>query len=182
MKKAVINHEMTAMLRELIGQMFLSYDYASFFEEQVYGNLKINTEKFSIELRNEIEKFPFYDTVEDISCFSCKKRLPEEPFTPYSQGEPIAKKEIHEKIRSVQIVNDTINVNQGEYQCSFDMAVIIHTTEHRYIFSRGWFFGETIDVNVDRRFDDIYSIQQVIDDWSNDGENEVVVKRSTKSL
>ena len=62
------------------------------------------------------------------------------------------------------------------------MAVIIETENHKYIFSRGWFFSETIDISVDEEFDNIYPISKVVEDWADEGENKVNVVRTIKKL
>ena len=103
------------------------------------------------------------------------------PFKPYCE-EKSEKHTINENVISVSIIEDSVSVNDGEYDIAFDMAVVIKTDKHSYMFSRGWFFSETIDISVDKEFNEIYPINRVVKDWSEDGENKVDVSRNVRKL
>jgi len=181
MVTAKFTDEMIKIITSMIGKVFCSYECGNTFDNQTYCNFQINLEDSSIEFMNEVKDFPFYDSSEELSTFSCKKLPLNTLFKPYC-GEPSKKHLINEEITSVSIVNDEITINNDEYSISFDMAIIIDTTSHKYTFSRGWFFGEEIDISKDLDFNDVYPIHNVIEDWSEDGENDVKVIRTKKVL
>lgn len=149
--------------------------------QTAYGNLQLNTEHFSVELRNEVHTFSLFSEVEDVSCFSCIFKRAGTIFEPFCE-EPWKTVPINEKITGVSIVSDTVIVNDDEYAITFDMAVIIKTEKHQYSFSRNWFFSETINLSVDKGLDDVYPISRVIADWNDDGNRRVSVQRSIVSL
>ena len=168
MVQAKFTSEMIDCLRKLIGESFVSYDGA-IMNQTAYGNLQLNTEHFSVELRNEVHPF---------SCIFKRAGTIFEPFC----EEPWKTVPINEKITGVSIVSDTVIVNDDEYAITFDMAVIIKTEKHQYSFSRNWFFSETINLSVDKGLDDVYPISRVIADWNDDGNRRVSVQRSIVSL
>ena len=179
MVTARISDEMAEMLKTVVGDAFCSYECGVAEFGETYGNLRMNFGKSAVELSNLVRELPFYDGKEDISCFACKRA--DEPFEPYCE-EPGETYAVNEKVVSVHLVCDEISINDGAYEIAFDMAVIIGTERHAYTFSRGWFFSETIRISVDREFDEIYPIERVIGDWSDEGENQVRVRRSVRKL
>lgn len=180
MVQAKFTSEMIDCLRKLIGESFVSYDGA-IMNQTAYGNLQLNTEHFSVELRNEVHPFSLFSEVEDVSCFSCIFKRAGTIFEPFCE-EPWKTVPINEKITGVSIVSDTVIVNDDEYAITFDMAVIIKTEKHQYSFSRNWFFSETINLSVDKGLDDVYPISRVIADWNDDGNRRASVQRSIVSL
>ena len=181
MVKAKFSNEMLEYIKKMVGHTLCSYEYGKMVQNEAYGNLQINLDSFAIEILNEVKELPFFDSTEDISYFTCEKKSLSEPFKPYCE-EPCKKHLIDEKVLSVYIVEDSISINDGEYDITFDMAIIIETCNHKYIFSRDWFFSETISISLDEEFDNIYPISNVIEDWSDEGENKVEVKRRKYSL
>lgn len=181
MVTARFSSEMIAMLKRVVGDDFCAYSCGSVAFDETYGNLRMDFGKASLELSNLVRELPFYDATEDISCFTCESKRSNEPFKPYCD-EPSETYSVNEKVVSVHLVNDVISVNDGEYEITFDMAVVIETVGHRYVFSRGWFFSETIQISVDMEFDEIYPVERVMEDWSDEGENQVRVRRSVRKL
>lgn len=181
MIKAKFSDEMINILKSMIGNILYSYECGNTIQNEAYGNLQLNLKDFSIEILNEVSEFPFYNSSEEISCFSCKKKSSSETYKTYCE-EPIEKHVINEKITSVALVEDDVNVNNGEYEIRFDMAIVIKTDKHKYIFSRGWFFDEVIYITVDNEFDKVYPISKVVEDWSDDGENKINVVRTVRKL
>ena len=53
------------------------------------------------------------------------------------------------------------------YEITFDMALVITTSAHKYIISRGWQFDEILDGHVDRELNDIYPVEKVVEEWNN---------------
>ena len=181
MIQARFTKEMINILKSCIGEKLLSYEYGVSLPGEAYGNLKLNFDTFSIELLNEVKETPFFDETEEISSFSCKKIKANTPFEPYCK-ETVSLVEINEKVRCVSVVTDCISVNRGEYEIVFDMALVVQTENQQYIFSRGWFFGEVITHFADKNTDCIYPVETVIEDWSDEGKNEVLVSREVKLL
>lgn len=181
MIKAKFSNEMLKIMKSMVGKVFCSYECGNMVPNQAYGNLQINLDDFAIEILNEVKEFPFFDSTEDISHFSCRRKLLNESFKPYCV-EPSEEHWINETILSVHIIEDNIYINNGEYVISFDMAIIIETSKHKYMFSRGWFFSETIDISVDEDIDDVYPQSRVVEDWSDEGENIVKVIRTSIKL
>ena len=62
MVQAKFTSEMIDCLRKLIGESFVSYDGA-IMNQTAYGNLQLNTEHFSVELRNEVHPFSLFSEV-----------------------------------------------------------------------------------------------------------------------
>ena len=181
MIKAEFSTDMLKMIKGMVGRTLCSYECENMISGEAYGNMQINLDGYSIEILNEVTELPFYDSTEDISCFTCKLKTPGEFFEPYCEGTS-EKHFINENILSVCIVEDSISVNDGDYDIKFDMALIIETSKHKYMFSRGWFFSEIIDISVDKEFGCIYPIDRVIEDWSDDGDNKVNVTRTVRKL
>lgn len=179
--KAKFSSEMLKNIKDMVGKVFFSYECGNMVLDEVYGNIQINLDNFSIEILNETNEMPFYDLMEDISYFTCKKKSLNKSFRPYC-GEKSEKHMINDTIMAVYIVDDNISINNGEYDIDFDMAIIIETSKHKYTFSRGWFFSETINISVDKEFDEVYPISKVVEDWSDEGYNQVKVIRNINLL
>ena len=88
----------------------------------------------------------------------------------------LSKKEI------IEIINDVIEVNDGEYEISFDRAIIFRTDKKDIMFSRDIWFSEVITINENDDYDAVYSIDQVVEAWSDEGENKVNVVRTSRKL
>ena len=112
MVEAILTEEMKNSLRELIGENFVSYECGKTFNT-AYGNLRINTSKISIEIENFEKEMPFFDETEEIAVLQCEKIDPNKPFQPYCI-EPFQIYEVGEIIKSIEIIKDKINVNNGE--------------------------------------------------------------------
>ena len=185
MVSAKFTSEMRQMLKNMVGKIFVSYEYLkeNNLPNQTYGNLRIHMEDCAIDLTNEEKTFPFFDGREDMSCFSCKRVDKNVPFQPFvvTDARTVAY-EVGEQIARVEIMNDTININQGEYVISFDTALIIQTTSHIYMFARGLWFSEIISIRSDDDYEKVLSMEKLIDSWSNEGEDSVKIKRTITSL
>ena len=139
MVEAKFSSEMIEIIKSMVGNVFRSYECGNMVPNEAYGNQQINLDKFLVEFLNEVKELPFYDSTEDISQFTCKKKSLSESFRPYCE-ESNEKHLINENVLSVYIIDDSISINDGEYNIDFDMAIIIETDKHKHIFSRGWFF------------------------------------------
>ena len=152
-----------------------------------YCKIGIETDNGCLDVYNEETPVDWFDTEgekakEDISVFSCKERKNSEEFIPYISDSGIIKHNVNELINSIKIVSDYIKVNNGEYSIDCDIAIIIQTDSHEYIFSRGWFFSEEIYVSVDSDINNIYSVDDEIKAWNNDGDYSVEIQRIVKEI
>lgn len=174
-------NDMLSLLKTLKGQCFLSCEKEKSIidDDSVYGNIRLNFENTSIDLVNEQELFEGFE--EELACFSCIKVNSNQKFLPNAVGktEVIAKKGVVEKI---EIATDTIDLNHGETIIESDSAIIFYTDCSCYTFARTVWFSEVISILSDKSYDSICPISKVIESWSNDGENEVTVKRKITEI
>lgn len=188
MIKAKFSNEMKKQLEKLKDSIFVKYIIDNETKGiSTYCKLGIDSTNVCLDILNEETSMDWFVNdegicKEDISVFSCKVRQDKEIFEPYIEESDVIEIDVNEKIDNVHIVSDVIDVNNGEYIIDYDMAIIIETEKHKYIFSRGWFFNEEIYVNIDKDIDDIYSIKEVKESWSNDGELTVKVNRMVKEI
>ena len=84
--------------------------------------------------------------------------------------------------KDIEIVNDSICINDGEFEISFDQAIIIRTESKLIMFSRDIWFSEDITISEHDDYNSIFPIYQVVDSWSDDGENKVNVIRTSRNL
>lgn len=188
MIEAKFSNEMLQYLGKLNNSWFIKY----ITDDETGGNstyckLGIDSDNVCLDIFNEETNVDWFVSgnkiqQEDISVFSCAIRNDGEKFQPYLGESQIIAIDVNEKIGKVEIVSDLIDVNNGEYTIDYDMAIIIETEKHKYIFSRGWYFDEEIYINVDKSIDEIYPIREVQESWSNDGEFVVKVSRVVKTI
>ena len=177
---ATLNEDMVELLKNLKFSNFISYECGK-THNTAYGNLRINTNKGSIELSNIEREISFFDITEDVACFECKVSNSAIEFKPYCI-EPFEVFEIDGKIENIEIINDVIEVNDGEYEISFDRAIIFRTDKKDIMFSRDIWFSEVITINENDDYDAVYSIDEVVEAWSDEGKNKVNVIRTSKKL
>jgi len=182
MVNMTFTQEMIGIIASIKGQTMISYECAEIDEwSRTYGNFRINMDGYSIEITNEQKVVPFFDTTEDIAGFDCKKVEPQSTYTPGVIGD-VQVVPVDEIVHSVEIITDVINVNHGEYEISFDNAIIIHTEYQTIMFSRDIWFSEVITISDNDDFDSIYPVESMVEEWSNDGEDEVSVQRTKQTL
>ena len=75
---ATLSSEMLDLLRGMIGNELVSYECAV-QNNEIYGNLRINTSGGAVEVVNEVQKLPFFDGCEDISFFRCCEASTDKP-------------------------------------------------------------------------------------------------------
>lgn len=183
MVKAKFSMKMIENLAKLKNSVFLRYIIDNETNGvSSYCKVGLDSDAIRLDLLNEeigVDCFDSDENIkkEDITVFSCKIRKNGESFKPYLENSEVISVPINETIKAIYVVSDIIDVNRGEYCIDYDMAVIIETSEHKYIFSRGWFFCEEIYITVDKDINDIYSVQDVKKSWNNDGEFIVKVDR-----
>lgn len=182
MVKATFTDEMKKILSNMTGRQFVSYECEKDDGfSRAFGNMRINTDSFSIELTNEEHTLPFFDDTEDITCFACTEVDSKKPFEPAVVTETCVT-EVSKTITGLELINDTISVNNGEYEISFDAAIIIHMGNDVMMLARDTWFSEIITIADNDDYDQVFSIEDVKEAWSNEGENTVDVNRTCMIL
>lgn len=183
MVDATFTPSMRAILASLIGQKLISLECERLeTTRETYGNLLITTESQRIELINEEEPTQYFNGIEDLSRFSCRRLETGEEFHQDVMGNAPMKYPIMGTVSKVFLINDHISVQKSDYDIQLSMAVIICTEVGEITFLRGWHFDEMITVvqNTDYHFS-LRSIRQIQSDWCDDP-NLVTVERSLVEL
>ncbi len=175
-----LNQTMEAMLKNIKTSKFISYECGKVFGN-AYGNFRINTDKTAIEISNFQKTTPFFGSEEEVAGFNCKEVEKNSVFKPYCE-EPFESFEVNETIADIEIVNDSICINNGEFEISFDQAIIIRTETKTIMFSRDIWFSEDITISEHDDYNSVFPISQLIDSWSDDGEKKVCVIRKSRKL
>lgn len=177
------SNEIIDLLHKQIGSVLLSYEYGSGDSKfsRAYGNVRICFEKMAVELTNIEHPTPFFDDIEDMSGFSGNIVDSFSPFKTYLDEESNTTI-INESIVKIEIIEDTIDINNGAYQIRFDEALIIKTEQNSYTFFRDWQFSEIIHFAKNENYCKLYPIQKIIENWNNDGEYNISVTRRTIPL
>lgn len=181
------DNTMTQMLHSMIGRRFLSFERDTSAEGQSYCVVRLNFDNTSLLLKNEEEEIAtFEDNVapyEEAAKFTCTISNPNQPFPSGLVGVAIKKHVVDELVVSVAIVSDTIQCVEHGMNIVIDMALIIRTENHTYIFSKShvW-FDEVIYINIDKDMDDICPLPSDLNLWDNDGEWNVTIERSVRAL
>ena len=179
---AQFTEEMINKLSEIKGKRFISFECEKGDGfSRAFGNIRMNFEDCSIELINDIEALPFYDSIEDIAVFSCKEVDSNVPFIPMVITETRIVP-VDEVVKSIRIINDEIVINDGDYSITMDVGLVIDTESQTYMFSKGIWFSEIISISYNDDINSIYPIESVINDWNNDGEDKVIVNRTEQTL
>ena len=151
MIEAKFTSDMRNIIRSMKGKTFKSYEGVPEFQDpsvEFYGNFRINLGRESMDFTNLEQPTEFVGTIEDVSQFKCEKADIKSEFEPYLAG-PHLVYMVNERIKSVAIVIDRVYVPAEDYEIEFDMALVIRTTHSVYTFSRGWYYWESIEVNID---------------------------------
>lgn len=172
--------EMKDILKKMKGAEFLCYSASEIYAGETIhdGGIYLQTSNVLVKISNVERSIPWFkhkylSDRENIFCFHCEE-------VGQKQGSDTVF--VREKIENIELVTDYIKILQAEYEIALDMALIITTSKRRYVISRGWHFGEYLDINTDKDYNDIYPVQQVIEEWNNFGEWEVNVERKIEKL
>lgn len=182
MNNATFSEDMIEVLAEMKGKTFKSYECVKMGTSMTYGKCRLNLGTFSIDLYNYVHPMPFFDKTEDIPYFSCEQMEKDSEYVSCEKNSIPHVYMIDEKIQSVEIVNDEINVNDGEYEITIDQALIIRTRDNVYSFYKDWMYSEVINIAVDRNKETVYEVEKVKYDWSDRGVDPTTVKRTVKIL
>lgn len=187
MVNARLTEEMTKKMRRLVGHQFVSYSMDDdIFDDKSYCKIRITTDAICLDVMNEVQAFPFLEssigTTEELSCFTCRECSVNTKYEPYLLDVKSKEVLVNEIIQGMSIVSDEIIISEENYAICLDMAIIVETNRHKYVFSRRSYFDEQIYIHIDKDFDTIYSISDVQKSWNNEGEFSVQVKRLVTKL
>ena len=175
-----LTKEMEDMLKSIINSTFISYERDD-FGFSAYGNLRINTNKTSIELTNLEKVVPFIEDEEEVAGFECQIVDKNTKFSPYCIIGSVEVK-VNSLIKEIEIVNDFIYVNDGEYEISFDQAIIIKTEAKTIMFSRSAWFSETISIDEHDDYDSVNPVSDERELFENEDMNKVKITRTRRKL
>ncbi len=175
-----LTKEMEDMLKSIINSTFISYERDD-FGFSAYGNLRINTNKTSIELTNLEKVVPFIKDEEEVAGFECQIVDKNTKFSPYCIIGSVEVK-VDSLIKEIEIVNDFIYVNNGKYEISFDQAIIIKTETKTIMFSRDAWFSEDIFIYEHDDYDSIYPVSDERELFENEDMNKVKITRTRRKL
>lgn len=179
MKAIGFNSDMQNILKTIIGKNNISIEYVGNDINQAFGNLVINTNEKIIEISN-IEDMNGFDEEYDSSHFSCKFV---DNYIPILKNKNLNKNYIKDTITDINIIYDIIDIDEYNLHIKYDMGLEIVTEEHKYLISRGYFYSEIIDINIDSNLDDVYSIKKVVEDYQNEDNSLLIsVKRLKKKI
>ncbi len=177
---ATLTDEMVKMLSDLKDSKFISYECDEVYGV-IYGNARINTSRYAVEITNYAETMPFFNDTEEIAKFSCLKSNSAEKFDPATVAIPKTFI-INSKITGIDIVSDEINVNNGEYEIKFDQAIIIRTEKGAIMFAKEIWWSENIKIVRHDDYNSVYPVSSAEYDLSSYGEDPIEVKRTVRSL
>ena len=175
-----LTKEMENMLKSIINSTFISYECDDFVIS-TYGNFRINTDKISIEVTNLEKVVPFIEGEEEVAGFECQIADKNTKFNSLTTR-PAAEYEVGGLIKEIEIVNDFIYVNDGEYEISFDQAIIIKTETKTIMFSRDAWFSEDIVIYEHDDYDSVYPVSDERELFENEDMNKVKITRTRRKL
>lgn len=182
MVKATLTDDMIKLLSSTIGKHLVSYECEQDDGfSRTFGNIRINFEGLSIEITNEEHTLPFFGEKEDMTYFMCTEVDPSSHFVPAIITETKVRN-VGKTVSSIEIISDSVSVNNGEYEITFDEAIVFHMGEDVLMLARDIWFSEIISIADNDDYDHIFSIEELKDAWSNDGEDEVKIQRSRIAL
>ena len=181
------DENMMEMLKGIVGKRFLSVETDDSMEGQSYCVARLNFDGTSILLKNGEEEIAMFENedvpYEEAAKFSCSISDTTHPFMPGLEGACVKKYDVDELVANVEIVSDTIKCAEQGIDIVIDMALLVRTENHSFIFSKShvW-FDEVIYVNVDKSIDDVCPLFSDLSLWNNDGEFDVSIERTIRKV
>ena len=163
MKKVGFDKEMVNILSDIVGKNIEEIRYDS-DNQTGFGNIAITIENKIIEIYN-IEDMNGFDEDYESSHFGCRYV---DKFVPIVNNVEIKTLPINEKVKSISIITDQIDIDSQDYHIEYDMALEITTDNHKYVISRGYYYSEIITISIDKDINEIYPTSKVIEDWQDD--------------
>lgn len=183
-----ISESEKAILKSLIGKKLLCIkSELKDSWNRIFGNLAVITQDSEVEVRNELTETVYFDDMEDVSKFKIRQITSDKPFKLMVEV-PVVETKIKETISDIMIIQDVVSVKNSEesciYEITMDDAVIIKTTESAWVISREWCLEEElIFVKSANYKDSVYSIDDIVAEWSDEDEGiKATCKRTEVSL
>jgi hypothetical protein len=64
----------------------------------------------------------------------------------------------------------------------FDQAIVFYMDTGILMLSKGEWFSELITISDHDHYDEVYSVDKLREDWSNEGEDRVEAERSIRQI
>lgn len=176
MIKSTLTDDELKLLSSMIGKNFISVirtEKDSY--NRVFGNIAINVDGIFYEIKNELTVIDYFGDKEDVSRFYVRTLENKECFETMIVL-PIGEISINEIITDISIIQDQIIVEKTSggsiYEITMDDAIILKTEKSVYAISREWSLEEEmIIVKTTDYMRDIYSVEQIISEWSDEDDN-----------
>lgn len=130
-----------------------------------YGNMLMQVEDNFYEISNFCK--------EEYSSFDIKELDLYTDFKPVDEGD-IDVYAIRENILNINVIRDIIDVDNTDH-LEFDMCIEITTDKHKYLLSRDYLYDEAINIDIDKDFNNIFTIVDQENNF-NDDKNKYDVK------
>ena len=141
---------------------------------RIFGNILLVTDKGEIEIRNELTEINYLGCTEDVSKFYIKRITDHYPFH-LMVDDTVFETPVNEILADIIIVKDEISVTDLQRKSIYKIC---------YVISREWSLEEElIFVKTADYKKSVYSVENIIKDWSNEEENlDASCKRKYLSL
>ncbi|MBO4857897.1 MAG: hypothetical protein J5527_05235 [Treponema sp.] len=144
---------------------------------RIFGNILLVTEVSEVELRNELTEIEYFGNTEEVSKFYVNQITKDKPFKLMVE-DSITETPVNEIIEDIIVIKDEIDVKDSSensiYEITMDDAVIIKTDNSVYAISREWSLEEElIFIKTSDYMKDIYSVEQIVSEWSDEDEKTV---------
>ena len=181
-----ITQEEKSLLKSLIGTKLLCFKSEKKDSwNRIFGNISLVSENAETEIRNElVSTMYFAGETEDVSRFAVKKISKENPFKLMIVSD-VFETAVNEKITDIILVTDAITVQDSGkntiYEISTTESIVIKTDNSTFVLSRDWHLEEIMTfVKTSDYKRDIYPIEDVVSEWSDEEEGFVAICNRTE--
>ena len=182
-----ITQEEKSLLKSLIGTKLLCFKSEKKDSwNRIFGNISLVSENAETEIRNElVSTMYFAGETEDVSRFAVKKISKENPFKLMIVSD-VFETAVNEKITDIILVTDAITVQDSGkhtiYEISTTESIVIKTDNSTFVLSRDWHLEEIMTfVKTSDYKRDIYPIEDVVSEWSDEEEGFVAICNRTET-
>ena len=168
------------VLKDLKGKVLNKIIYT----DPVFAKVLLNFNEYNIIINNNnnVHEETFTDLEEELISYFTIDKVNNDNDSDIFNGEKQYTLDINEKITSIEVVNDLINIDD-KYEVSYDSAIILITDKHQYTISRDWFFMETMEISVDKDIDDVLNKDTIIEQYKGDNNSiNVSINRSINKI
>ena len=186
---AITRDEDIKILRSLIGQKFLYYEYG---EERISDlhifqgkiNMRLHFSNIHFNLNNSEYEPEGRDN--ELAWFYLSDINSEKSFKPYV-GSYIVPVNVNDIVTGVEIIRENVKIidkdsNEVIEDNKADSAIIIRTENNIYMFYREYIFDEQIKVVNHDNFENVYPLEKAKEHWDNEQENLDVITRERIKL